>query len=60
MMAVRPDASIPWVTCSAVVAEPKPLGPGRPVINEKIPILKIALENFNTQIILQDEEDGGR
>lgn len=37
-MAVRPEALIPWVTCSAVVAEPNPLGPAHPVINAKIPI----------------------
>jgi hypothetical protein len=37
-MAVRLLASIPAVTCSAVEADPNPLGPALPVINEKIPI----------------------
>ena len=35
-IAVRLLASIPSVTCSAVEAEPNPLGPGLPVINEKM------------------------
>lgn len=35
---VRLEASIPAVTCSAVVADPNPLGPGHPVINLIIPI----------------------
>lgn len=51
MLTVRPDASIPRVTCSAVVADPKPLGPAHPVINEKIPILRNAPKIFNNQII---------
>lgn len=37
-MAVRWLASTPSVTCSAVEADPNPLGPGLPVINEKIPM----------------------
>lgn len=41
---VRLLASIPWVTSSAVEAEPNPLEPGLPVINEKIPIFP---ENVN-------------
>ena len=32
-MAVRLEASIPWVTCSAVEEDPNPLGPGYPVTN---------------------------
>ena len=39
IMAVRLLASIPSVTSSAVVADPNPLGPGLPVINEKIPTI---------------------
>jgi hypothetical protein len=31
-------ASIPSVTCSAVEADPNPLGPAHPVTREKIPI----------------------
>lgn len=38
-MAVRLPASIPSVTCSAVVADPNPLGPGQPVISEIIPTI---------------------
>lgn len=37
-MAIRLVASIPWVTCSEVEEEPKPLGPGFPVRREKRPM----------------------
>ena len=36
MIAVILEASIPSVTCSAVEADPKPLGPEIPVINLNI------------------------
>lgn len=39
MMAVRLEASMPSVTISAVEAEPNPLGPGLPVINDTIPTI---------------------
>jgi hypothetical protein len=36
-------ASIPSVTCSAVEADPNPLGPAHPVTREKIPIFFVKL-----------------
>lgn len=36
IITVRLLASIPSVTCSAVEADPNPLGPGLPDTNEKI------------------------
>jgi hypothetical protein len=39
IIAVRLLASIPSVTCSAVVEDPNPLGPAMPVTNEKIPTI---------------------
>ncbi|RRT57585.1 hypothetical protein B296_00023244 [Ensete ventricosum] len=39
MMTVRWEASMPSVTCSAVEADPKPLGPGSPVTSRKSPML---------------------
>lgn len=39
MITVRFLASIPSVTCSAVEADPNPLEPGHPVINERIPTI---------------------
>lgn len=39
MMTVRLEASMPAVTCSAVEADPNPLGPGSPVTSLKSPIL---------------------
>ncbi|RRT50065.1 hypothetical protein B296_00046556 [Ensete ventricosum] len=38
-MTVRLEASMPAVTCSAVEADPNPLGPGSPVTSLKSPIL---------------------
>lgn len=46
MTTVRSPASIPAVTCSAVVADPKPLGPGQPVINLSIPIFRYLVGGF--------------
>lgn len=38
MMTVRPYASMPSVICSAVEADPKPLGPAMPVASRRYPI----------------------
>lgn len=38
-MAVRWEASTPAVTCSAVDADPNPLGPGMPVASRKSPMV---------------------
>lgn len=43
-IAVRLLTSTPSVTSSAVEADPNPLGPGLPVINEKIPMEKAERE----------------
>lgn len=48
-MAVRWLASIPSVTCSAVEAEPNPLGPGLPVTKEIIPISPKKKKNQNSK-----------
>lgn len=47
MMAVRLEASMPSVTCSAVEADPNPLGPGKPVIKEKIPTISLSVSLFH-------------
>jgi len=39
IIAVRLLASIPSVTCSAVEADPNPLGPAIPVINDITPTI---------------------
>lgn len=48
-MAVRQAASIPCVTSSAVEAEPKPLGPGHPVIREMIDIISMSFPPKTSQ-----------
>lgn len=48
-MAVRLVASIPRVTCSAVEADPNPLGPGHPVISEMIAIDLFSIDKSHTQ-----------
>ena len=48
-MAVRLEASIPRVTCSAVEADPNPLGPGFPVTKEKMLISPILLLDLPTE-----------
>ena len=47
IIAVRWVASIPWVTSSAVEAEPNPLGPLLPVISEYNPIFSSLASLFS-------------
>ena len=46
IMAVSREASTFWDTSSAVEADPKPLGPGIPVISEKMPIFPLSMSMF--------------
>jgi hypothetical protein len=46
MIAVSLLASIPSVTCSAVEADPNPLGPAHPVTREKIPINVFSVKSW--------------
>lgn len=55
-MAVSLLASTFSVTCSAVVADPYPLGPGRPVISEKIPTIFLFLEESNQSNVERERE----
>ena len=49
MMAVRLVASIPWVTSSAVEADPNPLFPAMPVIEDNmLNMLSILINSFYT------------
>ena len=60
MTTVRWEASMPSVTCSAVEADPNPLGPGRPVTSLKSPMLSSPTTKYEQHKRRRTETRGGR